>query len=289
MITLHLYRKRIVKNNYYADFRPIAVFVDDYHICDMKPGEYTAVMVTPGTHKIVLKLPVLISNTLTKEFTVDANTTDVYVAFRGRMGKYISSKIFEIAQYNNADFLCVPGNMSKVVMHCEDIALKSFIWYSVSIDDQPVGTMDGKNPEMAFIVPKGRHRVAFESHFDFGYACIDVNEDSLYMLVNDCKIIGIQTPKINPVNPNRQIKCVLTRTSHFSGCACSTKIRIDTNIDLSLRNGETKAVFISEGRHTIMLKANKINIKEFIIPDNCSEIDILIDSLDEIKSITARA
>ena len=37
-----------------------------------------------------------------------------------------------------------------------------------------------------------------------------------------------------------------------------------------------------------MLKANKVNIKDFIIPDNCSEIDILIDNLDDIKSITAK-
>ncbi len=37
MITLHLYRKRIVKGNYYADARPMGVFVDDYHICDMNP------------------------------------------------------------------------------------------------------------------------------------------------------------------------------------------------------------------------------------------------------------
>ena len=72
------------------------------------------------------------------------------------------------------------------------------------------------------------------------------------------------------------------------GCAASTKIRIDTNIDLSLKNGETKSVFITGGRHTIMLKANKVNVKDFIIPDNCSEIDILIDNLDDIKSITAK-
>ena len=50
----------------------------------------------------------------------------------------------------------------------------------------------------------------------------------------------------------------------------------------------TISVFISEGRHTIMLKANKVNVKDFIIPDNCSEIDILIDNLDDIKSITAK-
>ena len=289
MTTLHLYRKRIVKGNYYTDSRPMGVFVDDYHICDMKPGEYAAVYVTPGPHKVVVKAPVLISNTFTKEFTVDANTTDVYVAFRGRMGKYISPKMFEPALYNAADFSGAPGGMAKVVMHCEDIALKSNIWYGVSIDDQPVGTMDGKNPEMAFNVPKGKHRVAFESYFNYGYACIDVTEDFMYMLVDNCKIIGIQVPQSNPVNSNRQIKCVLTRTSLVRGCAASTKIRIDTNIDMSLRNGETKSVFIPEGRHTIVLKANKITVRDFIIPDNCSEIDILIDNLDEIKSITAKA
>ena len=288
MITLHLYRKRIVKGNYYADARPMGVFVDDYHICDMKPGDQFAVYVTPGPHKIVVKVPVLISNTLTKEITVDANTTDVYVAFRGRMGKYISPKIFEPVQYNAAIFSRVQSGIAKIAMHCEDIALKSFIWYAVSVDDQPVGTMDGKNPEMAFNIPKGRHRVAFESYFDFGYACIDVNEDFMYMLLDDCRIVCVQTPQLNPVGSGRQIKCVLTRTSMFRGCAAPTKIRIDTNIDLSLKNGETKSVFISEGKHTIMLKINKIIVREFIIPDNCSEIDILIDNLDEIKSITAK-
>lgn len=288
MITLHLYRKRIVKGNYYADARPMGVFVDDYHICDMKPGDYFAVYITPGTHKIVVKIPVLILNTMTKEITVDANTTDVYVAFRGLLGKYIYSKMFEPVQYNSAIFSGAPGGMAKVVMHCEDIALKSFIWYSVSVDDQPVGTMDGKNPEMAFTVPKGKHRVAFESYFDFGYACIDVNDDFTYMLVDDCKIVGVHIPQNDPASASKQVKCVLTRTSMVKGCAASTKIRIDTNIDLSLKNGETKSVFITGGRHTIMLKANKVNVKDFIIPDNCSEIDILIDNLDDIKSITAK-
>ncbi len=37
-----------------------------------------------------------------------------------------------------------------------------------------------------------------------------------------------------------------------------------------------------------MLKANKITVRNFIIPDNCSENDILIDNLDEISSITAK-
>ncbi len=154
MITLHLYRKNIVRDNYYADSRPMPVFVDDYHICDMKPADYTAVYVTPGTHKNVVKVPVLISNTLTKEITVDANTTDVYVAFAGRMGKYISPKIFEPALYNKVEFTGVPGAVSKVTFRSEDIALKHFIWYMVTIDDQAVGTMDGKNPELALNVPK---------------------------------------------------------------------------------------------------------------------------------------
>lgn len=288
MITLHIYRKRIVKPNYYADPSPATVYVDDYKICDMKPGDQTAVYVTPGTHKITIRLPLISVHTLTQEFTADANTTDVYVAFRGKMGKYIYPQMFNPVQYNLADFTRAPGGMAKITMHCEDIALKSYIWYGVSIDDQPVGTMDGKNPEMAFNVPKGRHRVAFESYFEFAYACVDVNEDNMYMIVNDCRIVGVHIPQINPVNPGRQIKCVLTRTSLVRGCACATKIRIDSNIDINLRNGQTKSVFITEGRHMIMLKANKITVRDFIIPDNCSEIDILIDNLDEISSITAK-
>lgn len=199
MITLHVYRKRIVRGIYYADARPMGVFVDDYHICDMKPGDQFAVYVTPGPHKIVVKVPVLISNTLTKEITVDANTTDVYVAFRGRMGKYISPKLFEPVQYNAAIFSGAPGGIAKIAMHCEDMSLKSNIWYSVSIDDQPVGTMDGKNPEMAFTVPKGKHRVAFESYYGFGYACIDVNDDFTYMLVDDCNEIDILIDNLDDI------------------------------------------------------------------------------------------
>ena len=289
MITLHIYRKKIVKPNYYQDSRPMPVFVDDYHICDMKPGETTAVYITPGTHKIVVKVPVLISNTLTKEFTVEANTTDVYFAFRGRMGKYISPKIFEPAQYNMAEFSGVPGSTANVTVHSEDFALKSFIWYSVSVDDLPVGTIDGNHPEIAFSFPKGKHRVAFESLYDFGYSWLDIREDNMYVLINDCKIINVQILHNNSANSSRQIKCVLTRLSHVKGCAGSTKVMIDTDITFKLKNGETKAVFISGGRHTIVLKANKIEVRDFIVPDNCSEIDILIDNLDEIRSITAKA
>lgn len=98
MITLHIYRKKIIKDNYYANTKPIPVFVDGYYICDMKPGDYTAVYVIPGTHKIDMKVPGLLSSPLTKEFTVAENNTDVYVAFRGRMGKWIEPMIFEIAQ-----------------------------------------------------------------------------------------------------------------------------------------------------------------------------------------------
>ena len=289
MIRLHIYRKNIVHSNYYSDARPMPVFVDGYHICDMKPADYTAVYVTPGTHKIVVKVPVLLSNTLTKEFTVEANTTDVYVAFRGRMGKYISSKIFEPAQYNLAEFSSAPGIMAKVTFRSEDMSLKHFIWYAVSIDDQTVGIMDGKHPELALNVPKGKHRVTFESLFEIGYTWLDIREDCLYVPVNDCKIVSVLTPPDNPVNSNRQIKCVFTRESRVRGCACSTKITLDTNINISLRNGETKTVFISGGRHTLVLKANKINVREFIVPDNCSEIDILIDNMDDIISITAKS
>ena len=288
MITLHLYRKSITRNNYYVDSRPMGVFVDGYHVCDMKPADYMAVYITPGTHKIVIKVPVLISNTLTKEFTVDANTTDIYVAFAGRMGKYLSPKIFEPAQYNMAEFSSVPGNTTKVTIRCEDIALKHFIWYTVSIDDQGVGIMDGNNPEMVLNVPRGKHRVTFESLFDVGYSWLDVRDDDLYVVVDDCKVIGVLTPPAKPANPNRQIKCVFTRPNQFRGCAASTKITLDTNINFKLKNGETKAVFISEGVHSLVLKANRINIQQFIVPANCNEIDILIDHLDEIKSITAK-
>jgi len=45
----------------------------------------------------------------------------------------------------------------------------------------------------------------------------------------------------------------------------------------------------SEGIHSLVLKANRINVQQFIVPANCSEIDILIDNMDDIKSITARA
>ena len=289
MTTLHIYRKSIIKDNYYTDKRPMPVFVDDYHVCDMKPGDYTAVSVTPVPHKIVVKVPVLVSNTLTKEITVDGSSTDVYFAFRGRMGKYISPKIFEPAQYNMAEFSGVPGTMAKVALRSEDMALKPFIWYTVTINGHPAGTMDGDHLEFAFTIPKGKHRVAFESQFEIGYAVLDIREDSTYVLVNDCKIIYVLTPPVNPANPARQIKCVFTRKSRVEGCACSTKITIDTVQTLKLKNGETKAVFISEGRHVLVLRANKIEAREFTVPDNCSEIDILIDNMDDIVSITAKA
>ena len=288
MIRLHIYRKKIIKDNYYANTTPVPVFVDDCHICDMKPADYTAVTVTPGTHKIVMKVPGLLSDPLTKEFTVDAGITDVYVAFRGRMGKYIDPVIFEIARYNIADFSCVPGNMTKVAMRCEDMALKSFIWCSVTIDGRMVGTMDGKHLDMVFTVPKGKHRVTFESLFEVGFACLDAREDFMQVLVNECGIICVYAPQNNPVSSNRQIKCVFTRTGRIVGCAGTTRIRIDTDINVNLKNGETKAVFISEGRHLLVIRANKIQTRELIVPDNCSEIDILIDNMDDISSITAK-
>ncbi len=289
MITLHLYRKNIIHDNYYVDRRPMGVFVDGYHICDMKPSDYTAVYVTPGAHKIVVKVPVLISNTLTKEFTADANTTDVYVAFAGRMGKYISPKIFEPAQYNMAEFSSMPGNTTKVTFRCEDIALKHFIWYTVNIDDRAVGIMDGKNPELVLNVPRGKHRITFESLFDVGYSWLDVRDDDLYVVVNDCKAVCVLTPPAKPANPGRQVKCVFTRPSQFSGCAGSTKVTLDTNIYFKLKNGESKTMYISEGIHSLVLKANRINVQQFIVPANCSEIDILLENLEDIKSITAKA
>lgn len=288
MITLHIYRKSIVKSNYYTDSRPLPVQVDGYHICDMKPGDYTAVYITPGTHKIFIKIPGLLSDPVIKEFTVEENTTDIYVSFRGIMGKYIHAMMFEPARYNLAEFSSLPGNMARVTFRSEDIDLKSFIWYMVTIDDQAVGTMDGKHPELTVNVPKGKHRITFESLFEVGYTWLDVREDNLYVPVNNCSIVGVLTPPNNPVNPGRQIKCVLTRLSQVRGCACSTKITLDTNINFNLKNGETKTMLISEGRHSLVLKANRVNIQEFIVPANCSEIDILIENIDNIKSITAK-
>ena len=288
MITLHIYRKRIVKPNYYANAKPISVYVDGYHICDMKPQDYTAVYVVPGTHKIVMKVPGVFEDPLTKEFTVYDSTTDVYLAFRGRMGKYIAPKIFEIAQYNLGEFSSTQGDMATVNMRCEDIALKSYIWYTVTVDDYAAGVMDGKHPEMAFNAARGKHRVMFESLFDLAYASLEVKDDSSLVIVQDCNIVSVSPLMNNSASSIRPVKCVFTRTSKFSGCAGTTRITIDNDINLSLKNGETKDVFISEGRHTLMVKANKVTVREFIVPDNCSEINILIDNLDEICSITAK-
>lgn len=288
MITLHIYRKRIVKPNYYANAKPISVYVDGYHICDMKPQDYTAVYVVPGTHKIVMKVPGVFEDPLTKEFSVYDSTTDVYLAFRGRMGKYIAPKIFEIAQYDLGEFSSTQGDMATVNMRCEDIALKSYIWYTVTVDDYAAGVMDGKHPEMAFNAARGKHRVMFESLFDLAYASLDVKDDSSLVIVQDSNIISVTSLKYNSASLDRPVKCVFTRTSKFRGCAGTTRITIDTDINLSLNNGGTSAVFISEGRHTLMVKANKVNVREFIVPANCSEIDILIDNMDDIVSITAK-
>ena len=71
IVNLRIYNKAIVRANYYAEIRATSVFVDDKHICDLLPGYYTNVGITPGKHKIVIKSPGFLMAPVTKEFTVD--------------------------------------------------------------------------------------------------------------------------------------------------------------------------------------------------------------------------
>ena len=290
IINLRIYRKSTIRSNYYTDARPIPVFVDDNHIGDLNPGYLVNVRITPGTHKIVIKAPGFLMAPATKEFTVDANATDVYVAFRGRMGKYIDPMIFDVYQYNAAELSREMARTMPVTFRCEDISLKANIWYSVAIDDVPIGTMDGNHPSLESALPKGKHKISFESLYEVDYGCIDVPADcdSLYVPVNSGKIIEVQPHYANAQGmSNRQVKCVFTRTSQFKGCAGTTNIIIDGNIRVDLHNGETKETYISEGSHSIMVKANSINTTSFVVPANCNKISILIEDVDKISSIVA--
>ena len=288
MVTLHIYRKKTVRDNYYVNPKPIPVYVDDYHICDLKPGETTAVYVVPGPHKLEIKPPGFLEDPVTKEFTVDASYTDVYVAFRGRMGKYIRPWIFGVYQNNIAEFSGTSQEMGRVTFRWEDIDLKINVWYEISIDGQPIGIMDGKHPELAMNIPKGKHRVKFEELHEAEYESLDVTTDNSYVLVSNCKILHVQRSWNNPMTSNRQIKCVFTRQSQFAGCAATTKILIDAVSLVTLKNGETKAVLISEGKHSLLIKCNKIEVREIVVPENCSELYIMIENVDNITSITAK-
>ena len=98
MARLHIYRKSIIKANYYTDTRAISVFLDDRLIGKMNPGNNMTIEVAPGPHKMVIRPGGLLRFPDTQEFTVDADSTDVYAAFRGRMARYIDPMIFQIYQ-----------------------------------------------------------------------------------------------------------------------------------------------------------------------------------------------
>ncbi|WP_034450377.1 hypothetical protein [Butyrivibrio sp. AE2032] len=186
IINLRIYRKAIVRSHYYADARAITVYVDDQHIADLNPGYLVVVGITPGTHKMVIKAPGFLMAQVTKEFTVDANTTDVYVAFRGRLGKYVDPVIFDPYQYNAAELSRLTERTTKITIRSEDLSLKGNIWYSVAVDDQPIGTIDGNHLSLVSAIAKGKHKISFESVHEVDYACIDVKEgcDSLYAFNN---------------------------------------------------------------------------------------------------------
>ena len=54
---------------------------------------------------------------------------------------------------------------------------------------------------------------------------------------------------------------------------------------IDLNNGGTKEVYISEGRHSIMVKANSITTRDFVVPTNCNNVSIFIEDVDQIRSI----
>lgn len=287
IINLRIYRKSIVKPNYYADARPIPVYVDDKHMGDMNPGYFIIVGITPGTHKIVIKAPGFLMAPVTQEFTVNENTTDVYVAFRGRMGKYIEPMIFDVCQYNANELSRETLRTTKITFSNEDITLKFNIWCAITIDDQPIGIMDGNHLRLESSIAKGKHKISFESLYRVGYECIDVKEDygNLFVPIGECNIIDVQSLSSNRGGSNRQVKCVLSRTGEFRGCLGTTHITIDGNINVELKNGGTKEVFLPEGNHTIMVKANGVTTRNFVIPEKCNKVSIFIENVDKIRSI----
>lgn len=230
IVNLRIYRKAIIRPHYYADARPIPVCVDDHHVGDLNPGYLVNVGITPGTHKMEIKAPGFLMAPVSKEFTVDVNTTDVYVAFRGRLGKYVDPVIFDVYQYNASELSRDTARTTPITFHSEDISLKGNIWYSVAIDDVPVGTMDGNHLSLDTAIPKGKHKISFESIHEVDYGCIDVREDcdSLYVPVNRGKIIDVQAHSAQSNASGRLVKCVMTRSSQIKGCAGTTNISIVT-------------------------------------------------------------
>jgi hypothetical protein len=287
IIKLRIYRKSIIRPHYYADARAIPVYVDDKHIGDLNPGYLIVVGITPGTHKIEIKAPGFLMAPVTKVFTVDEITTDVYVAFRGRLGKYVEPMIFDVCQYNATELSRETERTTQITFRSEDLSLKGNIWYAVAIDDQPVGTIDGNHLSLVSAIAKGKHKISFESLHEVDYACIDVKADcdSLYVPINKGKILDVQSNSANSQVRNRQVKCVLSRKSQFKGCAGTTNIIIDGNIRVDLKNGGTKEVFISEGRHSLMVKANSISTRDFVVPENCNKVSIFIEDVDQVRSI----
>ncbi len=287
IVNLRIYNKAIVRANYYAEIRATSVFVDDKHICDLLPGYYTNVGITPGKHKIVIKSPGFLMAPVTKEFTVDESTTDVYVAFRGRLGKYIQPMIFDEYQYNARELSRETERTTKITFSDERVALKINMWCTVTIDDQPIGITDGNHLRLETTIAKGKHKISFETYYEVGYACIDIKEDygNLFVPIDECRIIDIQSLFYNQGDSNRQVKCILSRSSQFAGCACTTKITIDGTINVDLRNGGTKEVFISEGNHSIVARANGVYTSNFVVPENCKKVTIYIENMDKIRSI----
>lgn len=287
MARLHIYRKSIIKANYYTDTRAISVFLDDRLIGKMNPGNNMTIEVAPGPHKMVIRPGGLLRFPDTQEFTVDADSTDVYAAFRGRMARYIDPMIFQIYQHNCMEMSSETAKTTRIAFSSEDIYFKHFMWYAVTIDYQLVGHMDRNNKRLECTISKGKHPVAFESMFDVGYGCIDIKEDSdyVYVPVNTCRIVDIQSFSTRPTGQGRQVNCVFSRNSQFAGCAGKTEITLDGNVKFYLRNGETKVMTISEGKHALLVKANHIEKREFVVPENCNKVTIFIETLDKIRSI----
>lgn len=287
MIKLHIYRKKIIKPHYYADARAIPVFLDDKPIGDMNPGDNIITDIAPGPHKIVIKAPGFLMAPVTKEFTVDENSTDVHVAFRGRLGKYIEPMIFELIQYNAAELLSREENSTKITVCSEDMSLKMNIWYMVTVDDRMVGTMDGNSPSLVFNTSKGKHLVVFEALHEIGYAIVNVKDDcdSMYVLVNNCEVLDVRSHIPQASSSARQVKCVFTRSRQFKGCAGTTKIIIDGSVKVDLKNGETKETYLSEGNHSLLIKCNRIETKDFVVPENSNKVTFNIEDVDDIRSI----
>jgi len=286
-IKIHLYLKDII-NAYGTMKKQKKIYIDKTFITNINLGETKEVELElqPGKHQLIIEDSKLIANKTKKEFELNEESTEIYIGMQYLGYKSKTIKVVTLEQYNNEEYkagektvkLTIHRMTSPTQTHQKDN-------YSVTIDGlEKIGKYD---TDIEINVSTGKHKIKYETPIAIKYSSVDIPEDCENFHIT----FETQFEYINILNANsyekkeKNIECIISRKKMFAGSALKTQIEIDNDIKLDVKNGETKNIKVSTGKHTLIIKGTITKTKEFEVPENCNIVCIYIEGLNNITSI----